>query len=638
MYADLNHSGKFEQEEPSDFTDASGNYAFTVPGISAAQDVLIVAEPLNGLWTSTNPVGGKQTLVAAPGKVDANGIMNVNFGFLPPPDSDPNNPPGDPGDAGNIQGTVFNDRNNNGILDKNIDVGVPNVVVYIDENDNGVFDYHDGNANGVFDPGSDTALEPYAITFASGGYTLGIVDPGVHVIRIVVPVDWVVTTPGEEDDPNDDFLSVTLVDGGQINGASFGIRNLATEDFGDLPDTYRTTLAADGARHAIVPGFRLGNLIDGETDGHPSIGADGETGGDEDGVVVLGAVGNPTGGLVAGTTNVVQVTVFGVGGYLNAWFDFNKDGDFDDEGEHALVDVDLNPGTRSGPELWFETPADMASGPIPARFRWGTAGLDYFGPAIIGEVEDYLLANASAPAVLSAIPGDYDSSGTVDQADYTAWKNSYGSTSSLAADGNNDGTVNLADYTVWRNHLGQSSDFGGGSAGVESASGSTAPPVSTSTPNVAHQLTPEFLALMQQIGATSVTYDFGAGGTRTIFNYVANASAGGQGSVASSSTTVASVASPAASVGQAGPQFVPFSTTASPRESTATTRRHEHASAASSNADLLLVDEVLSGLGDHADAAADAVPLGEHSRHHDDEFELALASAFEDDSNWWTAL
>jgi hypothetical protein len=56
-------------------------------------------------------------------------------------------------------------------------------------------------------------------------------------------------------------------------------------------------------------------------------------------------------------------------------------------------------------------------------------------------------------------PGDFDSSGLVDAADYLVWKRNFGSTLNLVADGNGDGVVNAADYTVWRDHLGATSVF-----------------------------------------------------------------------------------------------------------------------------------------------------------------------------------
>ncbi|MCA9264951.1 MAG: hypothetical protein KDA60_13920 [Planctomycetales bacterium] len=48
-------------------------------------------------------------------------------------------------------------------------------------------------------------------------------------------------------------------------------------DYGDAPDAlYRTLLANDGARHGVDPEFYLGNLIDVDPDGAPSIAANGD--------------------------------------------------------------------------------------------------------------------------------------------------------------------------------------------------------------------------------------------------------------------------------------------------------------------------------------------------------------------------
>ena len=65
----------------------------------------------------------------------------------------------------------------------------------------------------------------------------------------------------------------------------------------------------------------------------------------------------------------------------------------------------------------------------------------------------------------SAIPGDYDKNGIVEAADYTKWRQLFGTTNS-DADGNGDNTVNAADYVVWRDNLGAMNSGLGGFQGA----------------------------------------------------------------------------------------------------------------------------------------------------------------------------
>ncbi len=77
-------------------------------------------------------------------------------------------------------------------------------------------------------------------------------------------------------------------------------------------------------------------------------------------------------------------------GLLNAWVDFNADGDWADAGEQIFADAALSAGNNY---LTFNVPAGIASGSISfTRFRYSTAaGLSYIGLAPDGEVEDYQL-------------------------------------------------------------------------------------------------------------------------------------------------------------------------------------------------------------------------------------------------------
>ncbi|MCA9184969.1 MAG: hypothetical protein R3E01_30605 [Pirellulaceae bacterium] len=55
--------------------------------------------------------------------------------------------------------------------------------------------------------------------------------------------------------------------------------------------------------------------------------------------------------------------------------------------------------------------------------------------------------------------GDYNGNSAVDAADYTVWKDSFGSVTELAADGNGNGVIDAADYTIWKDNFGASIDL-----------------------------------------------------------------------------------------------------------------------------------------------------------------------------------
>jgi hypothetical protein len=63
-------------------------------------------------------------------------------------------------------------------------------------------------------------------------------------------------------------------------------------------------------------------------------------------------------------------------------------------------------------------------------------------------------------ALPETVPGDYNSDGVVDAADYTVWRDALGSSVAAfaGADGNGDGAVNEADHAVWAEHYGATLD------------------------------------------------------------------------------------------------------------------------------------------------------------------------------------
>ena len=156
-------------------------------------------------------------------------------------------------------------------------------------------------------------------------------------------------------------------------------------DWGDAPDPGYPTLAVNnGANHAIIPGMYLGNTVDGEQDGQPDPTALGDDNNppapdDEDGVIF-------TLPLIPGQPATVNV-IASASGFLNAWFDFNNNGSWADPGEHIFMDFMLNPGSN---QLPFAIPLTTPSGNYFTRFRFSSmAGLQFFGTAPDGEVEDY---------------------------------------------------------------------------------------------------------------------------------------------------------------------------------------------------------------------------------------------------------
>ncbi|MEZ6086543.1 MAG: GEVED domain-containing protein [Pirellulaceae bacterium] len=77
-------------------------------------------------------------------------------------------------------------------------------------------------------------------------------------------------------------------------------------------------------------------------------------------------------------------------GKLDAWIDFNRDGDWNDAGEQIAANIDVTGGLNL---ISFQVPAGSASGSAAARFRLSTeGGLAPTGAAADGEVEDYLFS------------------------------------------------------------------------------------------------------------------------------------------------------------------------------------------------------------------------------------------------------
>jgi hypothetical protein len=182
----------------------------------------------------------------------------------------------------------------------------------------------------------------------------------------------------------------------------------AKRDFGDLPASYGEV------SHSASIGTRLGANLDTEASQFFSVDALGddlsEARDDEDGVVVHpGEVWNDAGsGSVDATVNFCPATCT-----LAGWVDWNKDGDFADAGERALLNTAISNGSSNQP---ITVPSGVVvNGTYAARFRLfnGTvanpqptgdgAGGGAGTFAVGGEVEDYYFAFGPTAIQLKAL-------------------------------------------------------------------------------------------------------------------------------------------------------------------------------------------------------------------------------------------
>ncbi|HPY41415.1 MAG TPA: GEVED domain-containing protein, partial [Thiolinea sp.] len=164
-------------------------------------------------------------------------------------------------------------------------------------------------------------------------------------------------------------------------------------DYGDAPNSYGSPV------HSVVAGLYLGTGVpDTETNAQPSVLANGDdtnSNDDEDGVSIYP--------MWQGVDSQISVKTTG-GGYLQAWMDWNADGDFNDVGEQVATNLsdgdakDLNTATGTI-DFLVTPPANAATTRTYARFRWSSAqNLGPSGAATDGEVEDY-------EASVSILPG-----------------------------------------------------------------------------------------------------------------------------------------------------------------------------------------------------------------------------------------
>jgi hypothetical protein len=180
-YIDANGNEKLDAGELTSSTnvDVPGFYAFTVPNEATSYTVRITA-----------PVGFVQTTpLLSPVLVTPGTTTNA-------PDTGVKLIP----KGGTLTGTVYNDINGNGAQDAG-ELGVPNVVVYTDQNETNIF---------------ESNVEFSTTTNNSGVYTFNFAEDDEYLLKLILPTNWVQTTPSP--------AAVIVQLGWSVNGPSIGVQ------------------------------------------------------------------------------------------------------------------------------------------------------------------------------------------------------------------------------------------------------------------------------------------------------------------------------------------------------------------------------------------------------------------------------
>lgn len=264
------------------------------------------------------------------------------------------------------------------------------------------------NLGSGYDVTATQGGNPISITLNAGGAATGVSYGSATTFRTASATagagDVTVTVTDATD--GGCTTSFTLTDPGTCSDTEL--------DWGDLPNSFLTISGSNGPYHIITSGMYLGSCVDGEMDGQPDAEAGFNSNGD-DGDIGASSEGTCTGNddedgitfttpLIPGQTACINVNATTPSGaILNAWMDFNGDGDFAGDANELITWTNVNgvgvsttdgnvaAGTISH-EYCFLVPvgATFDGGETHARFRLSTAGgLNYDGAAADGEIEDY---------------------------------------------------------------------------------------------------------------------------------------------------------------------------------------------------------------------------------------------------------
>ena len=278
--------------------------------------------------------------------------------------------------------------------------------------------YRDSDGSGDLDPTVD-AYVTATLTFTSAGgpgyYRFEGLPPGDYFVQ-VDPAAFATSGPLNGLEPAVPFVNISNGTDGDQNGAwdddgqsvvagpiSLAAGETPEEDanagvdigfsgefdWDDLPEPYVSLRDDGGPRHALSSdgGPMLGAEVDAEDDAEVEADANGDS---DDGVSVPALTQGESAEISVEVDTAEQSVV------LNAWIDFNGDGDFADDGEQITTDLSVSDGSNP---LSLDVPLEaLADTPLGARFRLSTeTGLGPNGAAPDGEVEAQMLSIAAAP-------------------------------------------------------------------------------------------------------------------------------------------------------------------------------------------------------------------------------------------------
>src|SRR5439155_15264472 len=143
------------------------------------------------------------TTTTGTGTGGSSGSDNGSIDFTNPDDPAPLPPVNAPVDPIDFSGTVFNDRDGDGVRDRG-EPGIAGRTIYADD-----------NASGGLDAG-----EVSAVTDSAGHYTLSL-PPGDYTLRQIVPAHWYATDAAAG-------RHVTVFSGGVNGSTTFGAAKYGT--------------------------------------------------------------------------------------------------------------------------------------------------------------------------------------------------------------------------------------------------------------------------------------------------------------------------------------------------------------------------------------------------------------------------